>query len=510
MKTMKKLLTLVWTVCLTLCMTCSVFAATTNITVSDTDTDSSYEAYRLLNVTTATSGSGATAKTTYSYDVNTKYTDVLKEVTEQATDADIIAYISRLTAGETRTFADAVYAMVKDMSADKTAVDKKFKDADQGYYLIVEKHNGTNGATSLVMLDTAGESDITVKTKESVPTVEKKIKDTNDTTGETSGWQDSADADIEDVLEYQMTGTVAGEIGNYKGYYYEFVDTMTHLTYVDNSAVVTVDGTVCKEGYTVSWDASAKKLSVKFDDLKQAKNASGSLIPVTGNTKVVVTYKAALDADAVIGSTGNPNEVYLKYANNPYENGNGTNNTGETPKDKNIVFTYKFIANKVDQSNQPLAGAAFELFKQEKDNSWKSLGVIGATKNSDGTYTLDNPALTSFEWKGLDDGTYKLVEVVTPENYNPIAEQIFTVTAAHDETSDNPQLTGLTGEKADGSVITMTTSTTDGSLTTDIVNRIGSQLPSTGGIGTKIFYTLGAVLVLVAGVLLITRKRMHE
>ena len=504
---MKKLLTLVWTVCLTICMTCSVFAGTTNIIVDGKDTGSSYEAYRLLDVE-ATTGSGATA--TYSYKVNATYTAVLQSVTGKSTDADIIAYIAKLNAAETRTFADAVYAQVKDMKADVTTSDGKFAGVAQGYYLIAEKAAGAGGTTSLVMLSTAGETDVTVKTKESVPTVVKKIRDTNDTTGITSDWQDSADADIGDALEYQLTGTVADEIGNYKGYYYEFVDTMTHLTYVADSAEVTVDGTVCKEGYTVSWDASAKKLSVKFDDLKQVKDASGSLISVTGNTKVVVTCKATLDADAVIGSTGNPNEVYLKYANNPYVNGDGKNNTGETPKDKNIVFTYKFIANKVDQSGQKLAGAAFELFKQEKDNSWKSLGVIGAKKNSDGTYTLADLALTSFEWTGLDDGTYKLVEVVTPENYNPIADQIFTVTAAHDETSDNPQLTDLTGEKADGSVIAMTPNTTDGSLTTDIVNRIGSQLPSTGGIGTKIFYVLGAVLVLVAGVLLITRKRMHE
>ena len=121
------------------------------------------------------------------------------------------------------------------MSADYTTKNDEFS-VDQGYYLITETKVGTTGkpaqtgSVSLVMLDTAGNKDISVKTKKDVPEVVKKVKDVNDSTGEKSGWQDSADADIGDEIEYQLTGTVSEKIGDYKGYYYEFVDTMTHLT----------------------------------------------------------------------------------------------------------------------------------------------------------------------------------------------------------------------------------------------------------------------------------------
>ena len=138
------------------------------------------------------------------------------------------------------------------------------------------------------MLDTAGNKDISVKTKKDVPEVVKKVKDVNDSTGEKSGWQDSADADIGDEIEYQLTGTVSEKIGDYKGYYYEFVDTMTHLTYVNNSAEVTVNGKVCTNDFEINWDTAKKVLTVKIADLK-------TILGVNKDSKVVVTYKAKLD-----------------------------------------------------------------------------------------------------------------------------------------------------------------------------------------------------------------------
>lgn len=181
-------------------------------------------------------------------------------------------------------------------------------------------------------------------------------------------------------------------------------------------------------------------------------------------------------------------------------------------KDKNIVFTYKVVANKVDENGDPLTGAAFELFKHIKNSdgsmAWVSRGVVGAIKNVDGTYTADSKKPTTFSWERLDDGEYKIVEVLTPDGYNKIEDQIFTVTAEHDIVSDNPELTRLSGNAADGSIITFTSDKTKGSLTTEIENKSGSLLPSTGGIGTTIFYVVGVVLMLGAGVLLITKRRM--
>ena len=505
MKKTKKVMALLLSVIMILAMSATVFAA--NITISDKDTGSTYVAYRLLNLTT----SATNGKINYSYTLNSKYKNILTTTTGKNTEKDIIDYISKLDQKDIRTFADRIYKAIVGaaISEDETANGKEFTNVDQGYYLIAEKTvTDPKGSYSLVMLDTLGQENITVTTKEDTPTVEKKVKDVNDTDGTTSKWQDSADADVGDELEYKLTGTVSEKIANYETYSYEFVDTMTNLTYVDGSYKVEVDGIDCTDQFNVAWDENTKKLTVTTSDLKKLTNKdSNQLIKITPSTKVVVTYKATLDANAVIGSAGNPNTVYLKYSNNPYGDG-----TGETPKDKNIVFTYKVVANKVDENKKPLTGAAFELFKHIKNSdgsmAWVSRGVVGATKNVDGTYTADSKKPTTFSWERLDDGEYKIVEVLTPDGYNKIEDQIFTVTAEHDIVSDNPELTRLSGNAADGSIITFTSDKTKGSLTTEIENKSGSLLPSTGGIGTTIFYVVGVVLMLGAGVLLITKRRM--
>ena len=440
MKKMKKVMALLLSVIMILAMSATVFAAQTKITITGGDNGSEYSAYRLLNLTTSTTGTGENEKTNYSYTLNSKYESVLKSVTGKTTEKDILSYISSLDAAGIRTFADTVYQNVKNMSADYTTKNDEFS-VDQGYYLITETKVGTTGkpaqtgSVSLVMLDTAGNKDISVKTKKDVPEVVKKVKDVNDSTGEKSGWQDSADADIGDEIEYQLTGTVSEKIGDYKGYYYEFVDTMTHLTYVNNSAEVTVNGKVCTNDFEINWDTAKKVLTVKIADLK-------TILGVNKDSKVVVTYKAKLDDNAVVGSEGNPNTVYLKYANNPYQNGDGTNDTGKTPTDKNIVFTYKVLADKVDENGNALKGAKFELFKQNEDSTWKSLGEQA------GTGTDEN----KFAWSGLDDGIYKLVENKVPDGYNKLDDQIFTVTGTHDSESDDPKLTDLTGNVTTGTI----------------------------------------------------------
>ena len=223
---------------------------------------------------------------------------------------------------------------------------------------------------------------------------------------------------------------------------------------------------------------------------------------------ITVKYNATLDSTAVIGSTGNPNEAHLVFSNNP--NGEGT---GKTPDDKNIVFTYKVDANKVNPEGTKLPGAAFELFKHVKDSSgnltWESKGIVNATKKSDGTYTIDNATdLTEFAWNGIDDGDYKLVEVVTPAGYNTMADLLFTVTATHEENANDPKLLTLNGNTTTGDVITGNPNT--GILTSQIVNHRGTTLPGTGGIGTTIFYVIGGGLMVAAAILLITKKRMEN
>lgn len=358
-----------------------------------------------------------------------------------------------------------------------------------GYYLVKDADNsqsGENSSYTRFILKVVG--DATAELKSDVPSVVKKVQDTNDTTGETTDWQDSADYDINDSVPFQLTATLPSNLGDYTEYYLELSDTLSSgLTYNKDAKVYLVNDdekTDVTSSFTIADDGS----SFKINNLK-------SLDGVTSSTKVVVEYTATLNENAVIGSEGNPNTVKLIYSNNPNYTGSGeTSPTGETPEDTVIVFTYKVVVNKVDQDKAPLEGAGFTLYKKV-NGEWTAVKTISAGDT------------TTFTFSGLDDGDYKLSETTTPNGYNTISDVEFTVTADHDVTSDSPALNSLSGDVTTGE-LTFTSSTTDGSLTTDVVNKKGSVLPSTGGMGTTILYVVGSVLVLGAGILLITKKRM--
>lgn len=370
--------------------------------------------------------------------------------------------------------------------------------SEAGYYLIKDKDNSLTGkdgkAYTAYILKVI--KDETVKPKADVPSVIKKVKDTNDTTGETTDWQDSADYDFGDKVPFQLTATLPKiNFDKYQTYYLEFSDTLSKgLSYDENSLVVKVgDRTLTTSEYTISTTKDSEgntKLSVVITDVKALGGTAGG--------KVTVDYTATLTTDAVIGAKGNPNEVELIYSNNPNENGTGKpRDTGKTPKDTVIVFTYKTIVNKVDQNNQPLTGAEFTLFKKMKDGTEKAVSVV------------KNDAGTQFTFKGLDDGEYVLKETVTPAGYNTIKPITFKVVATHDVESDAPKLTNLSGVAASGQ-ITFTADKDAGSLTTQVENKKGSILPSTGSIGTTVLYVAGSVLVVAAGILLVTKKRMKN
>lgn len=373
----------------------------------------------------------------------------------------------------------------------------KFDNLAAGYYLVKDADGtqaNTTGAYTSYIVQVVGK--VTQDTKLDVPKVVKKVKDTNDSNDTTSDWQDSADYDIGDEVPYQITGTMPSNFADYSTYKYVFTDTMSKgLTYSDKTATIKIGKTDVTSSFTeavTTKEDGSTVVTWTCDNLKEIKN-----VTLDENTTVVVTYSATLNKDAVIGAAGNPNTVNLTYSNNPNKGGEGE--TGKTPDDKNIVFTYKVVVNKVAQDNKALAGAEFTLSKvNAKDTST----VVK-------TFTLTgNPErdATTFTATGLDDGTYVLKETKTPAGYNTIADQYFTITATHDQTSDNPALVSLSGDKLTGS-ITFTADKDAGSLTTDVVNEKGSTLPSTGGIGTTIFYVAGCALVVLAGVMITARKR---
>ena len=381
----------------------------------------------------------------------------------------------------------------KEVAANQT---ESIEGLAAGYYLVKDKassQNQENGAYTSYILKVV--KDITATTKLDVPTVEKKVQDTNDSTGKTSGWQDSADYDIDDYVPYQITGTMPANIKDYTTYKYEFTDTMSQgLTYVndnDHKTTIKIGNTDVTGSFDESTTTKDGSTIVKWT-CNNLKGIEG--VTLDADTKVVVNYTAKLNENAVIGAAGNPNTVNLTYSNNPNKDHEGE--TGKTPDDKNIVFTYKTVVNKVDQDGTtPLKGAGFTL--QKKVN-----GEYTDVK----TFTASNA--TTFEFTGLDDGNYKLIESTTPEGYNTITPIEFTISAEHDETADEPTLISLSGNATSG-VATFNNDKDAGSLTTNVVNKKGSTLPETGGMGTTLLYAVGGVLVALAAAYIIISKK-HE
>lgn len=371
-----------------------------------------------------------------------------------------------------------------------------------GYYLIKDKDGSLSGSEPYTTYLVSVVGNVTINPKSSaVPEFKKKLKDTNDSTGDVSDWQDSADYDIGDDIPFRLQGTVPADYDSYSKYYYAFHDKEEKGLTFDPSTVKVYLGDengkiipdtdykvlTKKDGTTSDNDCT---FEIVFDDLKKVTG-------VTANSIITVTYKSQLNENAVLGAHGNVNKAKLEYSNNPRGDG-----TGETPWDNVIVFTYKVVVNKVDQDNHPLEGAEFTLTKK----------INGGTEVIK-TMTIDSSE-TQFTLSGLDDGEYTLTETVTPANYNTISPITFTVNATHEiewdsiSTRDNV-LTSLTGDKKVGE-ITFSVDKTAGTLTTKVINKIGTTLPGTGGIGTTIFYVIGGGLMVAAAILLITKKRMEN
>ena len=513
---------------------------TTKLTINGASEGDTFNIYRLLNATgnadavayylrtdtrdaaPADSGESATAKTIT--DGLKKDASVASEATIETATKTVTDFLGAKKNGNSSTsnitnfgdmdqWAKNFYsAYLKDktpaVTADYTATAAEgatsatVDSIQAGYYMIIQTNAASDSAYSVAVVSTAyaGDNGLTVTLKRDVPKLTKKVKDTNDTQGTTSDWQDSADYDVNDYVPFQLTGTMPENIAAYTTYAYTFHDTMSAgLTFVNDKdhpvkvyAVNDGNQTPIKSGYAVETAglAAGETFNVKFTDLKAAKDDKDTAITVNKDTKIVVEYYGQLNGQSVIGKDGNPNSAYLEYENNPEAEG-----TGKTPPDKVIVFTYEVDINKVDQDNKPLDGATFLLEKKVNDQ-WTKVNELQATKNGE-SYTST--------FQRVDDGTYRLTETKAPAGYTPIAPKEFTISATHDAESNDPKLTKFEITGLTDSPI----SNTDGTASANIINTKGSELPSTGGMGTKILYVAGAAIVLVAafGIAFAVRRR---
>lgn len=421
-----------------------------------------------------------------------------------------------------------------------------------GYYLI--KNTAVpekDGAYTNYILKVVG--NVSVEPKAAVPSSDKTVADINDSTDASAATStnDSADYDIGDNVPFTLTATMPTNYGDYDTYKLTFHDELSSgLSFNSSSVVVTVTTgtttTTVDSGYTLAIKGDSTNpttddcsFEVIIADTNALYDDQGDAISVTAGSVITVTYTAELLTNAGYKET---NTMHIVYSNNP----NSTTDTGTSTTDLTTVFTYTLTLDKTDSSGNPLEGAVFTLYKyvgvgvQGADaNGYISVAevsagyqVVSITEFTSGvtyyTYNDNTQEYTevtdtsgapdsgttyyvknTFTFAGLDDGQYKLVETTTPSGYNTMTDLVFYIVAAHDENG----ITSLkvTSDSAGQNEITgYTENTSNGTITATIVNYKGSELPSTGGIGTTIFYIVGTLLILLAAVLLITRSRMRR
>ena len=422
-------------------------------------------------------------------------------------------------------------------------------DVAPGYYMIIdttefkdEKGNlkdvfkGDSRSLNIVAVF----NDIQITPKKGTVVSEKHVDDQNDSdTTDYSELKDSADYDIGDSIPYTLTMKLPEDYANFKQYYVSFVDDMSAgLTYNGDAKIYYGDADETGDSISFASDTSmtsaytggtvyrATIQNLKADDAikEQQDLAAGSVI--------TIKYTATLNSNAVIGSAGNPNKYRIDYSSNPNQEADGEKKpeTNDTPWDTNIVFTYKTVFNKVDADQKPLTGADFRLdkFVADKDGAdtygdgeaaikgtWTDVTTLGTTAHPTKTTEdvkideTNTAANAKFTFSGLDAGVYRLTETTTPAGYNTIDPVTFTITAEHELVAENPKLTALSGVA--GAEFTLTADKADGSLTSNVVNKQGAILPSTGGIGTTILYVIGGILVIGGGAaIFIKRKKDAE
>lgn len=390
-----------------------------------------------------------------------------------------------------------------------TGTTAMFENLPAGYYVVLEAGNVTGyAAKSKHIIQVVGDTSVAAKME--VPTSYKKVKDTNDTAGTTTDWQDSADYDIGDDVPFQLTATVAKNILDFKGpYALTFHDKeSTGLTFNPDSVVVRIDGQTVTTGYTVVTQGidDGCTFHVQFENLKVYKEQD-----IHGGSVVTVEYTSKLNENAKIGSEGNPNEMHITFSNNP--NSNDPEENGETPKDKVIVFTFQLDVFKYDgtegaNQGNPLVGAEFTLYKVLKDGTEKFVKQLTKDDALDPNYPngivpegVTDAVKYVYRFKGLDDGTYKLVETKAPDGYNTAEPVTFEITATHEGESADPKLLTLN--------VPTPFTTNNYNIQVDYYNYRGNTLPSTGGMGTTVFYVLGSILAVGAAILLVSKKRMN-
>lgn len=470
MKRTKRIASVLLALVMALSLITTAFAAGENgsITIDNAVVGKTYTIYQILDLESYNKDSGA-----YAYKATAAWRDFINgaDVKSVYVNVDAQGYVTWVKDADVVAFAKLAQKYAADHNIDnqgaKTAnsTTVEFTNLDLGYYLV----DSTLG--TICSLDTTNPS-VTIKEKNAAPTVDKQVQENSDGT-----WGDTNDANIGDTVNFKTTiNVVDGQPKNYVLH-----DKMSDgLTFDAGSVEVKIGDRTLTPGSDYTLIANPKDGCTFEIEFKE-----NVLKP---NDVVIVTYSATLNEKAVIHPEPNTNETKLVY-------GEGS----ETTWDETKTFTYQFDLVKTKTDKTVLDGAEFKLYDAKTEGN-----EIALIDEGNGVYRVATAAEKAAEGfvsatikagkvtiKGLDSGTYYLEETKAPAGYNVLAERV-------EVKIDHANLTAtVEGDTyVSGGV--------------QVINQTGAELPSTGGIGTTIFYVVGGLLVVAAGVLLVTRKRMSK
>ena len=498
---MKKLFSVLLALVLVASFCVTAFAAgeTGSITINGVSESGTYEIYRMLDLESYDVEADA-----YSYKANDAWKTFFQSDEAKvyiATDKD--GYVTWIAAEDDDTkanFAKLALAYAKDNGIAPTKSSKnegefvvtgnsgKFSDLELGYYLV----DSTMGA--LCGLTTTN-PDASVNAKNGTPTVDKQIVEDS-----TSQWGDSNTADIGQIVEFRVTVSVHAGAENYvlhdlmsEGLTFQGIKKVEHVvpgtgtTVVDPSLYVLKDK--CGEPGEDVPEEEKSRYGKECDDTKctfEVHFDKDFCLGLENNDKLIVYYDAMLNREANINGEGNDNTAWLTFGEE-----------GESNEDKTTTYTYGIDIIKTDSANKLIDGAEFKIYDALTGGNEVKVVLMDdgvtycrAEDDEEGVAIVVKNGRARVV--GLDNGTYFLEETKAPDGYNKLtARQKFIISDSNLDAVFNGEIF------SSGSGV-------------HVVNKTGSMLPETGGLGTLLFSLLGGGTALGAGVVLVTKKRLSK